>query len=57
MPSAHYDILSGGDVERIHRGALKVLAEVGVRVESQKLLGLLGDFGGAVDLASSRVRR
>jgi trimethylamine--corrinoid protein Co-methyltransferase len=56
MPSAHYDILSGGDVERIHRGALKVLAEVGVRVESQKLLGLLGDFGGAVDLASSRVR-
>ena len=56
MPSAYYNTVSDGEVERIHHAALKVLAEVGVRVESEALLGILSDSGGGVDLGGLRVR-
>ncbi|MFB3879763.1 MAG: trimethylamine methyltransferase family protein [Armatimonadota bacterium] len=56
MPSSWFSPLGDRDLERIHQSALKVLAEVGVRVESRELLGLLADHGGAVEPESDRVR-
>lgn len=51
-----YSPLSERDLRRVHAAALRVLDETGVRVESEEILGLLGDSGGRVDLAGSRVR-
>ncbi len=56
MPSTYYGILAEQEVVRIHESALRVLAEVGVRVESEELLALLGEFGGSLDHVTSRVR-
>jgi trimethylamine:corrinoid methyltransferase-like protein len=51
-----YSPLSERDLRRVHAAALRVLDETGVRVESEEILGLLGDSGGRVDLGASRVR-
>ncbi len=51
-----YQTIGRSDVERIHSSALKVLHEVGVRVESAELLGLLGDFGAQADFDGLRAR-
>jgi len=56
MPWAYYNPLSDCEVERIHGAALRVLSEVGARVESEGLLKLLAEFGGSVDLDDRRVR-
>lgn len=49
-------VLSDREIECILDSALQVLERVGVTLENRELLGLLGDNGAAVDLASERVR-
>jgi len=49
-------MLGRAEVERVHRSALRVLHEVGVKVESETLLSLLGDYGGEVGPDEQRVR-
>jgi len=48
--------LSSEEVGAIHRNALRVLAETGVLVEHEAMLGRLEALGGQVDHATSRVR-
>ncbi len=56
MPVSLYGTLSSGEVEEIHGSALRVLAEVGVKVESRELLSLLADYGADVDQDARRAR-
>lgn len=51
-----YGVLSESQMQDLHAAALRVLAQTGVQVESEELLGLLADFGGQVDRDSQRVR-
>ncbi|MBI4028247.1 MAG: trimethylamine methyltransferase family protein, partial [Verrucomicrobia bacterium] len=41
--------LTAGEKERIHRAVLRILAEIGVKVESNRILDRLGDFGADVN--------
>ena len=56
MPTEFFGVLTQAQVEDIHRSALRVLHETGVRVESEELLTILGDSGGEPDLGALRVR-
>jgi len=49
-------VLTQDQIEEIHGSALHVLHETGVRVESEALLRILGDFGGEPDLDAQRIR-
>jgi len=51
-----FSLLSEGEVERIHEGALGVLARTGVVVHDEAALSLLGRAGGAVAHDERRVR-
>jgi trimethylamine:corrinoid methyltransferase-like protein len=51
-----FSLLTQTQIEDIHRSALRVLHETGVRVESEDLLRILGDFGGQPDLEAQRIR-
>lgn len=55
---AHYLICRLGreQIETIHRNMLRIVSEVGMRIESGPLLDRLADFGGTVDRGSSTVR-
>ncbi len=48
--------LSQDEVATIHRNMLRILAEVGMLVESPDLLDALADFGGTVDWTTQTVR-
>jgi trimethylamine--corrinoid protein Co-methyltransferase len=51
-----YNLMSAAEIDLIHRGALHVLAEVGMEVQNQHLLQALADFGLPVDFQAERVR-
>lgn len=50
------EILSGKDIEAVHRGALEVLGATGIRFESQRAMELLKRNGCKVDESNNRVR-
>ena len=56
MSNAFFSVLTQSQIEDIHRAALQVLHGTGVRVESQELLSLLGEFGGEPDFEDQRIR-
>lgn len=43
-------------LDKIHQTALKILAEVGVHVENERLLDMLTEFGGKADISTQNVR-
>lgn len=56
MPIPVLHILSPEDKERIHTCVLRLLEEMGVRVENESILQKLADFGAGVDLGSQVAR-
>lgn len=48
--------LSQDEIAAIHRNVLRILAEIGMLVESSELLDVLADFGGSVDRQAQTVR-
>ncbi len=55
-PYAPMEILSVDQVEHIHQASLKILRDVGLRVESKTALNLLKDARADVDLETMQVR-
>jgi trimethylamine--corrinoid protein Co-methyltransferase len=51
-----FEILSRDDVYRVHAATLEVLERVGVRVEEENALKLLGEIGADVDLSRKIVK-
>lgn len=51
-----YDLMSSVEVGLIHQSALRVLDEVGMEVQNQRLLEVLAGFGLRVDHQAERVR-
>ncbi|MBI4928967.1 MAG: trimethylamine methyltransferase family protein [Anaerolineae bacterium] len=51
-----YDLLSAVEMDCIHRNVLRILAEVGIEIQNERLLADLAGFGLQVDLAAQRVR-
>ncbi len=51
-----YELLASADLDLIHRSALRILREVGLEVQNQRLLTALADFGLIVDRDPSRQR-
>jgi trimethylamine---corrinoid protein Co-methyltransferase len=51
-----YNLMSTAEVETIHRSALRILDEVGMEIQNERLLKALADFGMGVDFAAQRVR-
>ena len=51
-----YNLMSTTEVETIHRSALRILDEVGMEIQNERLLKVLADFGLPVDFTSQRVR-
>jgi hypothetical protein len=51
-----YAVLSDDEVALIHQGALRILGEMGLQVENERLLSRLADAGLPVDLEDERVR-
>lgn len=49
-------ILNEKEVEKIHQDALKILEDVGLRVESEKILKIYHDFGAEVDFKTKVVK-
>jgi len=49
------EVLTGPEVEAIHRAALRIIAEVGLEVQSDRILQRLAEFGGQVDRERQRV--
>ena len=50
------EIISADQVETIHQASLKILKEIGLRIESKTALNLLTDLRADVDQASGQVR-
>jgi trimethylamine--corrinoid protein Co-methyltransferase len=48
-------VLTQEEVEAVHRAALRIIAEVGLEVQSERILERLADFGGQVDKSRQRV--
>jgi trimethylamine:corrinoid methyltransferase-like protein len=55
-PHLTWDVLSPGDLERIHECTVEILAEVGIRYPSEKALSILQQNGCQVDQATQMVR-
>ncbi|HEX6132041.1 MAG TPA: trimethylamine methyltransferase family protein [Actinomycetota bacterium] len=55
MEAVRYEVLTDADVARLHDAALRVLAEVGVRVTTSEARALLSGVGAAVDGETVRV--
>ena len=49
-------VLSNQDIEHIHAAMLRIVSEVGVKVENETILSRLAEVGGRVDRAASTVR-
>ena len=50
------DVMSAADVGLIHQSALRILDEVGMEIQNERLLTTLAEFGLTVDTAAQRVR-
>ena len=50
------DVLTSGEEALIHRGALRIMAEMGMEVQDERMLAILRDFGLEVDFQAQRVR-
>ena len=55
-PYKPMEIISADQVETIHQASLKILSEIGLRIESKTALNLLTDVRADVDHASGQVR-
>jgi trimethylamine--corrinoid protein Co-methyltransferase len=51
-----FDVLKADEIERIHAGALRVLAEMGMQVQNRELLEVCAQRGLEVDFEAQRVR-
>ena len=51
-----YNLMSTAEVETIHRSALRILDEVGMEIQNERLLRVMADFGLRVDFTAQRVR-
>jgi trimethylamine---corrinoid protein Co-methyltransferase len=51
-----YNLLSPAEMSLIHESALRILSEMGIEIQNQRLLQALVDFGLSVDLETERVR-
>ncbi len=51
-----YEVLSIAEVELIHQSALRILEEMGMEIQNQRLLADLAEFGLRVDYDLERVR-
>ncbi|UCE15686.1 MAG: trimethylamine methyltransferase family protein [Candidatus Bathyarchaeota archaeon] len=56
MAFGHLTLLSDDELERIHETSLKILEEIGIKVLSKKVQGLLAENGAEVDAARSIVK-
>ncbi|MCX7599360.1 MAG: trimethylamine methyltransferase family protein, partial [Armatimonadetes bacterium] len=50
------EVLTRAEQEQIHGNILRILAEVGLEVGSERMLEVLGDFGAEIDLGSRRAK-
>lgn len=55
LPGGQYKPLSGGDIERIHDTALKILEEIGIKVELEEALALFKRHGARVEGSIVRI--
>jgi len=55
-PYAPMEILSTDQLETIHQASLKILRDIGLRVDSPAALKLMGDLRAEVDIDNQRVR-
>jgi len=55
-PHPPVEVLSADQIEAIHRASLRVLAEIGMRVDSEYVRKILADAGAEVDHESTIVR-
>ena len=55
-PYKPMEIISADQIETIHQASLKILSEIGLRIESKTALKLLTDIRADVDHASGQVR-
>lgn len=51
-----YALLSTTEIERIHHGALRIMAEMGMEIQNEALLHVLAETGLPVDIHTQRVR-
>ncbi len=51
-----YNLMSAAEMNLIHQGALRILDEVGMEVQNQRLLQVLADLSLPVDFQAQRVR-
>jgi trimethylamine--corrinoid protein Co-methyltransferase len=51
-----YNLLSSAEENTIHKGVLRILAEVGMEIQNDELLRLLAEAGARVDLDAQRAR-
>lgn len=49
------EVLTQAEIEAIHRAALRIIAEIGLEVQNDRILERLGDYGGQVDASRWRV--
>ena len=50
------EVLTRREQETIHRNVLRILSEVGLEVGSERMLGVLADFGAEIDLGAHRAK-
>jgi len=55
-PYAPMEIISADQLETIHQASLKILRDIGLRVDSPAALKLMADFKADVDVENQRVR-
>jgi len=51
-----YNLMSPAEVELVHSSTLRILREVGMEVQNQRLRKVMADLGLQVDFQSQRVR-
>ena len=56
MPVEFFSLIDESGVERIHSSALRVLDEIGAKIDSREPLLALREFGASVDLDQERAR-
>ncbi len=49
------DFLSENEIDSFHRAALRIIDKVGMVIESEEMLSVLGDFGGRINKKEQRV--
>jgi trimethylamine:corrinoid methyltransferase-like protein len=56
VKTARFEVLSQGEIERIHATSMEILSEVGIRVDYGKARELFGQAGAQVDEGTHAVR-